>query len=419
MSEFKKHRSPLFIVFFTIFIDLLGFGIVLPLSPYYAEHFGASAALVGLLQASYSFMQFLFAPVWGSISDRVGRRPIILMSILGGFFSFFIFACAQTLWVLFLARMLQGIFGANISASQAYVADVTSKENRAKGMGMVGAAFGLGFIFGPAIGAQLSHLGPVVGEWFGLAGQGPFGMGFPAFVASLLCLCNFAFAFFKLPESLKKELRSGVKKRSYGFDNIFKYLKNPEAGWLIAMFFLTSFAMANMESTLALFTEKRMGFGIRQTGNLFAFVGVMIAFTQGYLIRKLLPRFGERSLITRGPFLAALGLGGIALTTSVPSLYFTMIFLAIGSGVSNPAILGGISQVTDANEQGSVFGVTQSLGSLARILGPIGGGLLFSNMGPSAPYYFACAVMVIAMLLALRNVSKLPETRGASPLVLH
>ncbi|MDZ4678760.1 MAG: MFS transporter [Oligoflexia bacterium] len=427
-----KQRSPLFIVFLTIFIDLVGFGIVLPLSPFYAQHFGATAVTVGLLMASYSLMQFLFAPVWGGLSDRVGRRPIILMSLLGSTVSYFIFAMATNLSILFIARLFQGVFGANISATQAYVADVTDEKSRSKGMGLIGAAFGLGFIFGPAIGAKLSEAGPAVGTFFGIVhaeqslngpliiSDGIFGMGFPALVASAVCLFAFCLAYFKLPESLPPEKRATAVSiaRESRIKLILRSMTQTQAGWLIFVFFLSTVAMANLEATLALFTEARFSYGVRQTGNLFAFVGVMMAFTQGYLIRKLFPKFGERKMAVAGPLLAAFGFLCVALSYSSTALYITMILVAIGTGITNPAILGGISLLTDPKQQGAVMGVTQSLSSLARILGPLLGGVLFGHIGPAAPYIAAAAISCFVLFIVIKNVHKLPNS-GKSNVSIH
>jgi MFS transporter, DHA1 family, tetracycline resistance protein len=416
-KKMATRRSPLFVVFLTVFIDLIGFGIVLPLSPFYAEHFGATAFQVGLLQASYSLMQFLFAPLWGRVSDRVGRRPILLMSIFGGCISYAAFAFADALWILFAARIFQGIFGANLSTAQAYIADITTPENRSKGMGLIGAAFGLGFIFGPALGAFFSQMGPSVGTLLGLGTGGAFGIGFPALIASLLCLTNFSLALFNLPESLPPEKRAAIKTRESRWTSFTRMVVRPEAAWLIAVFFISSLAIAMMEATLALFAESRVGYGIRETGTLFAFIGLVMAFTQGYLIRKLLPKWGERKMIVIGPTVTALGLYAIGASVGTIGLGFGCVLLALGSGISNPAIMGGVSLVTDPKEQGAVMGVTQSLASLARIMGPVSGGWLFSYFSPSMPYYAAGIITLIAMIISRMHASKLPEVRGMH--VLH
>jgi MFS family permease len=426
-------------IFFTVFIDLLGFGIVLPLSPFYAEGFGASAFQIGLLMASYSMMQFFFAPIWGRVSDRIGRRPILLMSIFGGGVSFFIFAGAKALWVLYAARLLQGMFGANISTAQAVVADVTTKENRAKMMGALGAAFGLGFIFGPAIGAKLVQWGPGVGNQLGAmlqicndVGNGPvctmhpkaflffsaesvkslFGLGFPALFASLLCFSNFTLAYFRLPETLKAENRNTSPRKIWMLPDISRALVNPKTGWLIWMFFISTFGLANMEATLALFTEKRLGYSVHDVGNLFAFTGVMMAFTQGYLLRKFQPKLGERKTLLIGMTLSTIGLGAIALVTATSSLGVVLALMAIGGGFANPTLLAEISVLTDPKEQGSILGVTQGLSSLARVLGPACGGFLFSAAGPGAPYLAGGALMALALCVCVMNRGKLVVTAG-------
>jgi MFS transporter, DHA1 family, tetracycline resistance protein len=401
-------------------LDLVGFGIVLPLSPYYAEHFGASALAVGLLQASYSLMQFIFAPVWGRLSDKVGRRPIILMSIAGGCISYFVFAAAGSLTVLFASRIFQGIFAANISATQAYVADVTSKQDRSKGMGLIGAALGLGFIFGPFFGGLLIKLGPDVGAYFSHHPEGIFGMGFPALIAGILCLLNLILAFFYLPESLTAENRTRAQRERIKEKRsvlILRYLKRPETGWLIFIFFLSGFAMGNMEATLALFTQARLNYNVTATGNLLGFVGIIMTFTQGYLIRKVAPRIGERRMIIVGPFLSGAALLGTGFIHSAGAIYFFMAILAVGSGMTSPALLGAVSLVTPSEEQGAVMGTTQSLGSLARFLGPACGGYLF-GLFDGAPYYAGGALMFCSLFIAVANSSKVPDVRDPDVAVL-
>lgn len=402
-------KSPMFLIFLTVFIDLVGFGIIIPLGPFYAEKYGATPTQVGLLMASYSVMQFIFAPIWGRVSDRIGRRPILLMSILGSAISYFVFGFAEALWVLFLSRMLQGLFGANFGAAFAYVADITTKENRAKGMGLVGAALGMGFIVGPALGAFLSEWGPHVGNFLGYSGYHIFGMGFPAICAGFLSLTNFIMAYFRLPESLSEEVRSRLTKPESRWSFFKRSMKKPELSWLISMFFISTVGIAAMEATLALFVERRLDFGIPETGRLFAFAGLMMAFTQGYLLRKFLPKFGERKLIVWGPLIAAVGLGSVAFANSLGFVLVSMSLFAIGGGITNPVVSAGVSLVTDESEQGAVMGLNQGLSSLGRIVGPSMGGYLFTHMGPGAPYILAGLLMFIAGALAITNVKKLPE----------
>src|SRR3990167_3392392 len=234
-------KSPLLIIFLVIFIDLVGFGMVIPILPYYAKSFGASATILGILMMSYSVMQFLFAPFWGQISDRVGRRPILLMSILGIGLSMILVGFAQSLLWLFVGRILAGIFGANISTAAAYIADVTTPEERAKGMGLIGAAFGLGFLFGPALGGLLSH----------------WGYGTAAYVAAGLSFGNFIFAYLKLEEPpLAAEVRQ--KHRNHFNKNFYlQTLSNPKTGLVVLMFFLVTFGFAQLETTFALFLLSR------------------------------------------------------------------------------------------------------------------------------------------------------------------
>jgi MFS family permease len=385
-------RSPMTIIFLTIFIDLVGFGMILPLSPFYAEHFGASPFQVGMLQASFSLMQFIMAPVWGRISDRIGRRPVMLMSLLGSAISYFTFASAQSLAWLFGARIFQGLFGANFGVAQACVADLTTEKDRAKGMGMVGAAFGLGFIFGPFIGAQLSHIS----------------LGFPAVVAGSVCFLNFIAAIFRLPETLSPENRKLEAKKTNRFQAFAELAQEPKIAKLIFVFFLCTFALANMESTLALFTERKFQFGVRQTGELFAVVGILMAFTQGYLIRKLIPKIGERKMLLWGPFLAAIGFFGIILMPNYILLGAIMAFVAVGTGITNPPLLGSISLLSSQSKQGTVMGVTQSISSLARVLGPLCGGFVFNTFGSNASFVVAAAVSALGGLMILSMYAQIP-----------
>ncbi|MBI2951463.1 MFS transporter, partial [bacterium] len=267
--------SPLVVLFLTVFIDLLGFGIVLPLLPYYAESFGAGPLTVTLLSSSYSLMQFLFAPVWGRLSDRVGRRPILVLSLAGSALSYLLFGLAGSLAALFATRLLAGVCAANISTAQAYIADVTTPETRAKGMGMIGAAFGLGFIFGPAAGGALSRYGYAV----------------PAFFAGGLSLLALALALFRLPESLRRQgdPPGGAARGGFDLGRLWAALVHPGMGLLLLIFFCSVFAFANLEATFALFVERaaRFGYTARETGYLFAYMGVLMSLMQGGLVGRL------------------------------------------------------------------------------------------------------------------------------------
>ncbi len=386
-----------------MFIDLVGFGIIIPLSPYLAKSFGATGIEVGLLMAVYSLAQFFFSPIWGRLSDKFGRRPIILISVLGAAISHLAFAFASDLWILFAARTFAGIFGANISVATAYIADVTDSKNRSKNMGIIGAAFGMGFILGPAIGGLLAELGESLGS------TPPYGMGFPALGASLICFFNFCFAYFKLPESLKPENRSGVEKRVSRFKMITEFIVRPVIGPLMFVNGLFVVGMGQMEATLALFVKEEFKWDLRTTSFAFAYIGVMIAFTQGYLIRKLLPKYGERKLLAFGLILAVLGMGWIGLSNSVTDLALAMTLFALGNGLVQPTNLGSLSLLASEKEQGRVMGVNQSFSAMGRIIGPFLGGVFFDKLGMQSPYLVSAGLMLVCFLIVSMMYKKIPS----------
>lgn len=386
------NKNPLVVIFLTVFLDLVGFGIIIPMSPYLARNFGATAFEVGLLMAIYSGMQFIFSPVWGRISDRIGRRPVLLVSILGTGVAHFLFFLSPSLIYLFLARALAGFFSANISTAMAYIADVTSAKDRSKNMGLIGAAFGLGFIFGPALGGVLTH----------------FGASFPALIASALCVFNFCFAFFVLKESLALENRIERARKSR-FKNIFEKMSRPVIGSLMIGQFLVGLAMANMEATLFLFVQDRFSWSMKTASYGFAYVGVCIAITQGYLVRKFLPKLGERVVLILGFILFTFGMSLIGVGHWIYLLAFAMTTLAIGSGLINPALTGALSLLTPATEQGEVIGVNQSLAALARVLGPpLGGYLYMHEMG--APYWAGTTLAATGFVIIWLARKLIPET---------
>ena len=380
-------KSPLVILFVTVFIDLIGFGIVLPLLPFYAEHFGANALLVGLLSTSFSLMQFLFAPVWGRLSDRLGRRPVILAGLLGSSLSYLTFALAQSLPILFLSRILAGIAGANISTAQAYIADSTPPEQRAKGMGLIGAAYGLGFTVGPAIGGLLSQ----------------YGYAAPGFFASALALANFGAAWWLLPESRNRSCQPQAE-RGLNWQRLRMGLQHPELGVFLILFFISTFAFANLEATFALMTARKFGFDARANGYLFAYIGVLITIVQGGLTGRLARQFGERRLISVGLFCMIFGLGLLPYSPGLKSLLLVLVVLIVGHGATNPSISSLISQAASTEDQGGILGVAQSLASLARILGPVWGGFTFDAFGFQYPYLTGSLFMAVAFSLSLLAV---------------
>jgi DHA1 family tetracycline resistance protein-like MFS transporter len=375
--------SPLLIIFITVFIDLLGFGIIIPLLPFYAEHFGASAVMVGLLSSSFSLAQFLFAPFWGRLSDRVGRRPVILIGLLGSALSYAFFALATSLPMLFLARSLAGIAGANIPTAQAFIADTTTAETRARGMGLIGAAFGLGFIFGPAIGGFLSHWGYAAPAWF----------------AAALSLANFVAAVFLLPESRPPHARD--TSRPGRIEVIRRAVAQPNLPMVLLVYFLVVAAFASFEATFALYSERRFGFTPATIGYMFAWIGVVLATVQGVLVGRVVKRVGEKRLVPLAIFAIALALGFVPVAGTVPLLAAVAGLLAMGMGFNSPSMLSAISQLADARDQGSTLGVSQSLGSLARIIGPLWGGWVFDQFGVQFPFFTSAAVMLLACALSV------------------
>jgi len=385
---------PLLIVFVTVFIDLLGFGIIIPLLPFYAQSFGAGAVVIGYLAMSFSLMQFVFAPIWGRWSDRIGRRPIILMGLFGSFVSYLVFGLATSLPLLFAARIFAGIAGANIPTAQAVVADITTPETRAKGMGLIGAAFGLGFIFGPAIGGFFS-------QW---------GYGTASFFASGLSLVNLVAAWFLLPETLKPEFRNVV--RMGRLDAFRKAITRPHLPLLLLVSFLVVTAFAGYETTFALLTQRVFGFDSRTIGYQFAFVGIILVIVQGMLVGRVVKFVGEHHIVPVSLAILAMGLLLIPESRTVAVLMVSQAVLAIGMGFNNPSLTSLISRLSAAEDQGGILGLAQSLGSLARVIGPLWGGYAFQYLGQNVPYRIGAAVIAAASLISVVSLWRNKTDRG-------
>ncbi|HEY0426227.1 MAG TPA: MFS transporter [Pyrinomonadaceae bacterium] len=394
----KFFTKPLALIFVTVFIDLIGFGIVLPSLPFYVkgDAFRATPFEIGLLFASYSLMQFIFSPILGSLSDRIGRRPILFLSMIGSAIGYIFIGFAFALWMVFVGRIISGITGGSISTAQAYIADVTTRENRAKGMGLFGATFGLGFIFGPAIGGILSR----------------YGVNVPFLFAAVLSFANAVLLYFILPETVKKDSFDSAKPRKNRFAELFESLRDARFGTLTAVYFFLVVAFSIMTYAFVLYTMQRFGYNAEQNGYIFAFIGILAVIFQGGLFGKVADRFGEKPLMIVGCLMMTTSLFLIPLIRpgagGLGALLSTIAFLAIGNSMAAPAVTSLASKVSDESEQGKALGVMQSGSSLARAIGPAVGGILLNNALNQVDdftirrtFWTASAIMIIAALIAV------------------
>jgi len=378
----KNNNKSLFTIFLIVFVDLLGFGIVLPLLPYIAERYQASPFTIGILGATYSLFQLIAGPLLGRLSDRYGRKKILAISQIGSAIGYLILGLANNLPLLFLARIIDGITGGNISIAQAYIADITTKENRAKGMGIIGAAFGLGFIFGPAIGGFLAK----------------YSYSYPGYFAMVVSLITVVLTIVTLPETVSSEQRKSNPKAQITLREFWKVASASNIQYLIITFFMLNSAFSMMQGTFALWTQKRFNFGPEQNGYVFAFVGIISVIAQLRLLPFLVKKFKERSLLNYSTFFFVVGFFMIPF---VPNPWFLMIsqtLIVFGNSMANPSIQALASERVPKEEYGEALGFLQSAGSLGRIVGPILGGWLFGAMGINSPFFFAASVMFLIYL---------------------
>ena len=388
------------ILFLIVVIDLIGFGVIIPLLPFYAEYYQASPFEIGLLMASYSASQFVAAAFWGRLSDRIGRRPVLLLSIAGSAVAYTWLGFAETLTVLFAARILGGFMAGNLAAAFAYVADTTTKENRAKGMGIMGAAFSVGFIFGPALGGILAGADAATADF-----------RTPSFVAAGLSAPACILGIFFLKESLSEEIRN--RQRAMTKINrmhaLMEALRQPGVGLLIILSFLSTLVFAGLEAIFAIWSLRQFDWGPQQNGYLFAFIGVIAAIIQGGFIGKLTARFGTERLIVGGSIGLAVGLALTPLARNEIELVAAMAIASFGFSVLSPALNTAISLRGEADVQGGLFGVTRSATTLSRVFGPIMAGAAFAVFGLNSPYIFgAMAMMAVAALSLFYLILKAP-----------
>ena len=387
-------RSPLLVIGLIAFVGMLGYGIIIPITPFYAQSFGASDFQIGLLIGSYALMQSIFAPILGRLSDRYGRRPLLLISLAGTIGSLLLFGVANSLVLLFIGRILDGATGGNISIAQAYVSDVTSEADRARGMGIIGAALGMGFIFGPALGGFLSRNG---------------NYQLPIFVAAAIAALSFILTAILLPEPVRQ--RETGAQRTMNIPRLVAALRKPGIGRLFVIALLIGLAFTAFETTFALFADERLGFDSTNTGYTLAYIGVVIAIVQGGLIRRLVQRYGETVLIVWGSFLLGWGLLLLGFISSVWQLLLVGTVIAVGEGILTPCLSALISRHSTLKERGTNLGLYQSMGSLGRVIAPLTATWLLDYVHESLPYILGGMIVLLAWAISTRLLqTTMPRT---------
>lgn len=378
----SNNNSKLLTIFLIVFIDLLGFGLILPLLPYIAESYSANPLIIGVLSATYSLFQFIAGPILGRLSDRYGRKKILIISQAGSVLGYLLLATANSLPLLFLSRVIDGITGGNISIAQAYMADITDKKTRAKGMGLLGAAFGLGFMLGPATGGYLSR----------------FGFAIPALAAALIGTLTTLMTIFFLKETvnLKSSLHSSNTKLTW--EKFQSLLNKQPIGLLIIVCFLISLGFAGMQGTYAIWAQDTFNWGPSQVGSIFAYIGILSILIQTQLLHRLISYFGEKKLLIISLPCLALGFLLLSLTHSLPLHLFANFFIVLGNSLANPTLNALATENIEPSEYGETLGVLQSAGSLGRIIGPAMAGELYFVIGKNAPFQLSSVILVLTAL---------------------
>jgi len=388
---FNKRIIPILIV---IFVDIVGFGFILPLLPFYAEIFGASATTIGFLFASYALAQFLAVPIFGKISDTYGRKLALMISTVGDFIGFLMFGLANSIFMLFAGRIISGMTGSNYAVAQAYISDVTKEEERSKSFGLLGATFGLGFIVGPFLGGVLSI----------------WGIATPALVAAGVSFLNLIAIYLFLPESLNKRTKTLTEKSISIIPDIRPILQSRKLTALFSIDAVFGFAFIIFQATFSLYSQYRFGLSAQAIGYMFAYIGVLIVFVQGYLVGKLLNIFPERSLVLASTVLMSFSLMGWALTQNIFMLLLILIPLSLSGGIYEIVISSIISKSIDKDKVGEMLGISSSLDTFSRIIAPILGGFLFQFFGTSAPGIFA-TLLTLGILIFIIKVRWVTECK--------
>jgi DHA1 family tetracycline resistance protein-like MFS transporter len=408
----KARLSTLFVI---VFVDLLGFSLILPLLPYYAEAFGANETVTGLLVASYAAAQLIGAPILGRLSDRYGRRPVLLVSVFGTFVGFLLLGFAGSLLVLFISRILDGLTGGNISVAQAYISDVTDQQNRARGLGIIGAAFGLGFIIGPAVGGVLSRIGAGLDAGGALEWQ----YALPAFAAAAVALLNLIQVFLRLPESLTEERRAALARQpqsGFNFDALRSAFTRPRVGPLLQIRFFVGLAFGTLQTIFPLYAQKHLKLEADQTAYILTYVGVLSVLVQGVAIGRLTRRYSENTLIHAAVILMAVSLLAWAFTPNVPVLLIVLAPVALAGGILNTVVNSALTQAVFPQEIGGTLGLSASVESATRVIAPSVGGFLLGTLGAWAPGAFGAIIMGWLVSFTWRRLIANPDLPpGARP----
>lgn len=396
-------KKRLFSIFLIVFIDLLGFSIILPLLPFYAESFGASPTIVGFLVAIYAAGQMFSAPLLGRLSDRYGRRPFLIISILGGAIGFFMLGLATNLTMLFVARLVAGITAGNISVAQAYITDVTDDKNRSRGLGLIGAAFGLGFVIGPAMGGLLSQWGYFV----------------PAYAAAGIATINLVVVILWLPESLTQERKDEIalqKNPPISLKSVILAMKRPIVGALLSTRLFYGFAFALFQSVFALYGQYRFNLNAQNTGYILAYVGVISVFTQGFLVGKITDRYPDRKIILITTGIIAFSFLAWAFAPNISILLLILLPIAMNAGILNTVINSALTKAVQPIEFGGILGLSAALESATRVIAPSLGGFLLEKLGTSAPGILSSIILFWLTTYIYRFIYHVPKPSSSNPI---